>query len=79
MTKTTADGSTLVNPTAKWIPIDPANPPKSRVKMQLINKALGTATIGYYEEGQFTHYAGLPTFAEDSVEPSKAGLMEPQQ
>jgi hypothetical protein len=60
-----SDGSTLVDHDCHWVEISVAPPPPN-VKLQLINKNLGSATYGYYEKenNQFTHYAGLPKFKD---------------
>jgi hypothetical protein len=63
--KVSSDGSTLVDLDCHWIEIS-ADPPPPNVKLQLINRDLGSATYGYYEKenNQFTHYAGLPKFQD---------------
>lgn len=61
--KVSSDGSTLINPTWTYKVITPDNPAPRGVKMLLINKNLGSATLSVYNENdQFTHYAGLPKF-----------------
>lgn len=63
--KISSDGSTLVDLDCRWVEIDIKAPPAD-VKLLLINRNLGSATIGYYEKSnnQFTHYAGLPKFKD---------------
>ena len=63
--KVSSDGSTLVDLDCVWVEIA-ADPPPAGVKLQLINRKLGSATIGYYDKNnnQFTHYAGLPKFKD---------------
>lgn len=64
--KVSTDGSTLVNKSWSYTKITPDNLPPPGVKMLLINKNLGSATLSaYHENSQFTHYAGLPKFKED--------------
>lgn len=60
-----SDGSALVDLDCLWQDLE-TKPPPTGVKLLLINKNLGTATIGYYEKenNQFTHYAGLPVFPD---------------
>jgi hypothetical protein len=63
--KTTNDKLALVDVRHHWILIDPKNPPPSGSKLLLIDKRLGVAVIGNYNRGgNWTHYAGLPTFAD---------------
>jgi len=61
-----SDGAALIDPVATWVEISDENQPPAGVKMQLINKKLGIATIGTYdkEKSDFTHYAGLPKFED---------------
>jgi hypothetical protein len=61
-----SDGAALIDPTSVWVEISDENQPPAGVKMQLINKKLGIATIGFYEKesNQFSHYAGLPIFQD---------------
>jgi hypothetical protein len=60
-----SDGSALVDIDCHWRDIA-VEPPPTGVKLLLINRNLGTATIGYYEKenNQFTHCAGLPVFKD---------------
>ena len=59
-----SDGAALIDPASSWIEISDENQPPAGVKMQLINRKLGIATIGTSdkEKSEFTHYAGLPKF-----------------
>ena len=59
-----SDGAALIDPASVWVEISDENKPPAGVKMQLINKKLGIATIGTYDKNKsdFTHYAGLPYF-----------------
>lgn len=61
MIKLTSDGKALVDTTTKYIPIDPAHPPRG--KCILINRHQGVAVIGEYrKEFGWSHYFPLPTF-----------------
>ncbi len=52
-----------VNQSLPWIPIDDKTP--VGVKLQLINRAYGSATIGIYRRGDdWTHWQGLPKFMD---------------
>lgn len=66
--KISSDGSTLVDLDCVWREIKEDNPPPSGVRMQLINRAYGSAVTGYYvglsTRRQFTHYAGFPKFKD---------------
>lgn len=47
-----------------WINIDD-QPPPAGVKLLLINQANGVACLGtYHAKHQWTHWAGLPHFAD---------------
>lgn len=60
-TRLTSDGVALVDTSLKYLPIDPADPPKG--KCILINRWQGVATIGEYRrEFGWSHYAPLPVF-----------------
>lgn len=64
--KTTNNKMALVDIFHHWTPIDEKNPPPSGVKLLLINRSLGVATIGNYTaKSSWTHYAGLPTFKRE--------------
>jgi hypothetical protein len=61
--KTTNNNMALVDIFHYWTPIDEKQPPPSGVKLLLINRSLGVATIGNYTpKSNWTHYAGLPRF-----------------
>lgn len=56
-----------VNQSIRWLPID-ANTPTG-VKVLLINRHLGVATIGIYHRGNdWTHWQGLPKFFNDFID-----------
>lgn len=56
--------SAAVNQETFWIPIDECPPPVG-VKLLLINDRNGVACLGtYLEKHQWTHWQGLPKFAE---------------
>jgi len=64
--KTTNNKMALVDIFHHWTPIDENQPPPSGVKLLLINRSLGVATIGNYTpKSNWTHYAGLPTFKRE--------------
>lgn len=53
-----------VNQSMIWLPINDATP--VGVKLLLINRRLGVATIGIYHRGNdWTHWQGLPKFLDD--------------
>lgn len=53
-----------MNQTIYWIPIDKNTP--VGVKLQLINRRMGVATIGqYYPGNDWTHWQGMPKFMDD--------------
>lgn len=59
--KVSSDGSALINSAWAYTEISESNKPPQGVKMMLINKDLGSATLSTYDENSgFTHYAGLP-------------------
>jgi len=65
--KLTADRSTIVAPSVKWKLIDADTP--VGVKMLLINKANGVASIGARRaQDDWTHWCSLPTFDVDKIE-----------
>lgn len=64
---TNTAGTVAIDRKYHWIPID-ANTPRG-VKLQLINRRDNVATYGvvYTNNVHWTHWAPLPTFADDSV------------
>lgn len=61
----TTDGAAAVNTTHSWVPIDAATPPPLGVKLLLINKWYGVASIGVYRsQDKWTHWCGLPVFED---------------
>ena len=71
MTELTHDGAAAVDRTYHWIPITDDHKPPQGSKLQLINRKHGSATSGQWTPGsEWTHYAGLPTFAPND----KTGL-----
>ena len=71
MTETVTQDSSraaLVDKGYLWRPITPATP--RGTKLQLINRGAGVATYGALGGAFFwTHWAPLPTFADDGVPP----------
>ncbi len=65
--RVSSDGAALIDPACRWVKISEKNQPPTGVKMQLIDKRLGIATIGTYdkEKTSFSHYAGLPVFSDE--------------
>lgn len=59
-----SDATAAIDKDYHWKPID-ENTPRG-VKLQLINRAAGSAVYGHYHNMKqgFTHYALLPTFAK---------------
>jgi hypothetical protein len=52
-----------VNQSLPWLPINQHTP--VGVKLLLINRRLGVATIGNYQRGNdWTHWQGMPKFME---------------
>lgn len=55
--------TTAVNQSLPWLPISSTTP--TGVKLLLINRRLGVATIGIYQRGNdWTHWQGMPKFVE---------------
>ena len=73
--KTNSDKTAAVNRAVPWIRIDETTP--RGVKLLLINERYGVACIGQLtktaiERKQFSHYQGLPYFAERTLEGTTA-------
>lgn len=63
--KTNSDRTAAVNRALPWIPVKDYPPPKG-VKLLLINRRFGVATLGVYLPNQnWTHWQGMPYFAEE--------------
>lgn len=59
-------GTAAVNKSLYWLPINFNTP--TGVKMQLINRKNGVAAYGqWYPGSDWTHYQGLPVFADGKV------------
>ena len=55
--------TTAVNQSLPWLPISSSTP--TGVKLLLINRRLGVATIGIYQRGNdWTHWQGMPKFID---------------
>ena len=66
MIKLNTDKSAAVNQQLVWLSIDEVPPPVG-AKLLLINRANGVAVLGIYQvKHQWTHWQGLPKFAEDN-------------
>ena len=62
--KLNTDKSAAVNQQLVWLSIDEVPPPVG-AKLLLINRANGVAVLGVYQaKHQWTHWQGLPKFAE---------------
>lgn len=65
--KVNSERSAAVNQTTFWVPIAESKPPVG-VKLLLINERNGVAVLGTYsEKHQWTHWQGLPKFAESGL------------
>lgn len=63
--KLNTDKSAAVNQQLVWLSIDDCPPPVG-AKLLLINRANGVAVLGIYQaKHQWTHWQGLPKFAEE--------------
>ena len=63
--KLTSDRAAAVNTETHWIKITPDNKPIAGTRYLLINRKCGVAQIApYRDDGWYTHYAGLPKFAD---------------
>lgn len=63
--KLNTDKSAAVNQHLVWLSIDD-HPPPVGAKLLLINRANGVAVLGIYQaKHQWTHWQGLPNFAEE--------------
>lgn len=68
--KVNSERSAAVNQTTFWVPIAESKPPVG-VKLLLINERNGVAVLGTYsEKHQWTHWQGLPKFAEGGMRPA---------
>lgn len=62
--KLTNDRAAVVHTGLKWIPIQMQEPPRG-AKVLLIDRKLGSATIGtWYPGNAWTHWFPLPTFSD---------------
>lgn len=63
-----------VNQSVRWLPIDENTP--TGVKVLLINRRYGVATVGVYHKGNdWTHWQGMPKFFDDF---SDGPIFEPE-
>lgn len=64
-TKLTSDRAAVVAPDMHWLSVAEAPPPRG-AKVLLINRSLGTATLGHWSAGSpWTHWFPLPTFKKE--------------
>lgn len=63
--KLTTNHAAAVNTQLFWLPVSKYPPPRG-TKLQLIDRRAGVAHYGQYRDGDsWTHWQGLPRFAED--------------
>jgi hypothetical protein len=61
--KLTSDRAAAVNTSLPWLSVHDY-PPPTGAKVLLINRAQGIAVLGHYKRGYWTHWQGLPHFAD---------------
>jgi hypothetical protein len=69
MIKLTKDQAAAVNTSLPWLSVADHPPPRG-AKLLLINRAHGVTVLGPYQPGQgWTHWQGLPHFADHDKPP----------